>query len=200
MTTQGLTGQEVRTLTKHRQDVFDKDYLCELSISCMTTMAGFRPKIKHDKYYVPRATIGLPNSMTGDDLAKILFPMLDLWREDQFSHHGDKTTAANNFLNSVLPYLAEVMVQDGVLWMRNHKDNPSIRLLDQLLHGETGDVNYTTWGQQKVIEINQKVQRHEAEVKAAEDMYSHLVEVQEQRRTDQQEVLKMIEEMVSTRF
>ena len=175
--------------------------MCELSILCMITMAGFRPKNNdHDKYYVPRATIGLPNSMNGNDLARVLFPMIDTWREDHFSRHGDKSRAAKAFLQSVLPYLSEVMVQDGVLWMKNHPNNPSCRLLDQLLHGQTGAVNYTTWCQRKYLEIEQKVARREEEVKASQDMISFLVQERASRRTDHQKVLNKIEAMVSAIF
>ena len=163
LTTQGLVGDEVRSLTKHNRDVFEKEYTCEISILCMATMAGFMPKKKHGEYYVPRATISLPNSMTGEDLAKILFPRLDIWRLESGSEGGDGSGAAKAFLYSILPYLSEVMVQDGVLWMRNHPENPSVQLLDWLvLHGKTGKVNYTTWCQQKFVEIRNKIQRHKA--------------------------------------
>lgn len=200
LTTQGLIGDEVRSLTKHNRDVFEKDYMCELSILCMNTMAGFLPKKKHGEYYVPRATISLPNSMTGEDLVKILFPMINTWRLESRSQGGDASASANSFLHSVLPYLCEVMAQDGVLWMRNHPANPSVRLLDHLLQGKTGDVNYTTWCQQKFLEIQNKVQRHEAKMKAEEDLVSLLAEDRSLRRNDHLELMGKIREMVSTNF
>eukprot|EP00552_Chaetoceros_brevis_P000107 CAMPEP_0197740398 /NCGR_PEP_ID=MMETSP1435-20131217/23823_1 /TAXON_ID=426625 /ORGANISM="Chaetoceros brevis, Strain CCMP164" /LENGTH=116 /DNA_ID=CAMNT_0043330055 /DNA_START=89 /DNA_END=436 /DNA_ORIENTATION=+ len=114
--------------------------------------------------------------MTGEDFARILFPRIDIWRQESGSDIGDHSKAAKEFLYSVLPYMSEVMVQDGVLWMRNHPNNPSAKLLDRLLHGKTGQVNYTTWCQQKFIEIKNKVQRHEAKMKAEEDLIGMLAE------------------------
>ena len=200
LTTQGLIGDEVRSLTKHNRDVFEKDYMFEISILCMNTMAGFMPKKKHGEYYVPRATISLPNSMTGEDLARILFPRILTWRLESESELGDASAAAKSFLYSVLPYLSEVMVQDGGLWMKNHQENPSVRLLDRLLHGKTGKVNYTTWCQQKVVEIKKKVQSHEAKMKAEEDWIGLLAEDRSLRRNDHMELMSKMGEMVSTKF
>ena len=128
------------------------------------------------------------------------FPRLNIWQLESGSERGDGSVAAKAFLYSVLPYLSEVMVQDGVLWMRNHPENPSVRLLDRLLHGKTGEVNYTTWCQQKFVEIQNKVHRHEAKKKAEEDLLNFLVNDQSQRKDEHLELMGKMKELVSTKF
>ena len=61
------------------------------------------------------------------------------------SENGDKSGAAKEFLDNVLPHLSKVLIQDGVLWSHYHPGNPAVLLLHHRLHGRTGNVNYSTW-------------------------------------------------------
>jgi hypothetical protein len=152
-TAQGLSGQQVKTLTKHKQDVFDKDYLCELCIKIMTTIAGFLPDEDHDKYYVPRAASGLPGRLTPEEIANVLFPNLASWREEYLSRNGDKSDSTKEFLYSVIVYLSEIICQDGVLWVHN----PAVTELTRLLDGRTGRENYLHWAQRKFDDIKREI-------------------------------------------
>lgn len=152
-TAQGLNPAEIKTVTKHKQDVFDKNYMCELSIKVMTTLAGFLPLDPLDKYYVPRAAVGLPGDLDPDQLATILFPKMEMWKNELDSASGDKTKGARTFIHTVLPYLSEVIAQDGVLWAKHHAQNPAFLAVQNQLDGKTGSQNYAAWCQQKYAEI-----------------------------------------------
>ena len=158
-TAQGLTGAQVKSLTKHKQDVFDKDYLCELCIEVMTTIAGFRPNDPNDTYYIPRAQIGMPGILEAEEIAVILFPKIGKWREQQMGINGDKSESAKEFLYSVIIYLTQVIVQDGVLWVSNHGQNTAISELTRLLDGKTGRENYLKWCEHKLRDIKNDVKK-----------------------------------------
>ena len=145
-TAQGLTSQEVRSLTKHNRDIFEKTYMCELSIKVMKTIAGFIPDNKDDKYNVPRSSRNnMPGDITVDQATTALFPNIDEWKMEIESENGDKSGAAKEFLDNVLPHLSKDLIQDGVLWSHYHPGNPAVLLLHHRLHGRTGNVNYSTW-------------------------------------------------------
>ena len=138
-TAQGMSGQNVRALSKHKQDV------SELSISVVNVIAGFLPNNQCDKYFVPRASVGLPGEFNPDQLAHLLFPKLASWRAAAWGLKGDKSKATNRFLYSVITYSSEVVVQDGVLWIKYHPGNPAVVELQQKMDGRSGAGNYCAW-------------------------------------------------------
>lgn len=133
--------------------------MCELSIKVMTTLAGFLPLDPSDKYYVPRAALGLPGDLSPQELATILFPKIETWKNELASDTGDKTKGARTFIHSVLPYLSEVIAQDGVLWAKHHAQNPAFIEVQNQLDGQTGSQNYAAWCQQKYRELKEDAER-----------------------------------------
>ena len=131
--------------------------MCELSISVMNVIAGFIPH-KNDNYHVPRSTIGMPGSLTPDQVAAILFPNLVLWRNECNSPDGDKSKSTREFLYKVIVYLSEVIVQDGLMWVRNHEGNPAVVELQTKMDGRTGVENYNSWTQRKYSEIKHEIE------------------------------------------
>jgi hypothetical protein len=123
----------------------------------MTVMAGFLPNNDKDIYHVPRANVGLPEGLNPDDAAKILFPNLNLWRSQSDAIDGDESKSAKEFLTSVIVYLSEVIIHDGIMWKREHKTNPSVLELQRRMDGRTGTENYSTWAERKFTDINAEI-------------------------------------------
>ena len=113
-TAQGLEPEKVKTLTKHKMETFQKSYMCEMLVPVLTTLAGFNPIDPHDRYFVARTTIGLPGDLSPSNLSTILFPHVTRWKNEVASDDGDKSEGGDVFLTTVLPFLTEVIVQDGI--------------------------------------------------------------------------------------
>ncbi len=156
-TCQGLSPEDVKSLTKHKVDIFRKSYCCEFCIPVLTTIAGFIYHDKTDEYWVPRALIGYPANLDIDVLTRLIFPRIDNWRAENLSRHGDESTAARHFLGVVLPFLAHVVTQDGIYWVHHFPQNPAMNLLLQRLDGHTGDQHYTVWAREKRKWVSEQV-------------------------------------------
>ena len=79
-------------------------------------MAGFR---QDDEYFVPRASIRLPNSI--HYYIERLLPDLTEWkRQSWMPQVGDKSECCRNFLYDLLPFLVKVIVQDGIYFIMDH--------------------------------------------------------------------------------
>ena len=63
-----------------------------------------------------------------------------------------------NFLYKVIVYLCEVIVQDGLMWVKNHEGNPAVVELQMKMDGRTGVENYCTWTQRKYSEIKHDIE------------------------------------------
>jgi hypothetical protein len=87
-------------------------------------MAGFR---KESPYFVARANLNLPKSV--EWYCKKLLPALATWRQQAGSRRGDKSTLCDKFLNYLLPYFVEVLVQDGVYFVKDFPDHPMTQYL-----------------------------------------------------------------------
>ena len=83
-------------------------------------MAGFS---KDDAYYVPRATLTIPNRSWAS-ITKHLLPNIDAWRDQAEAPAGDKSTCAKTFLYQMLPWFVEVLVQDGVFFIKEFPQHP----------------------------------------------------------------------------
>ena len=82
-------------------------------------MAGFP---KDGGYLVPRTHINV-NMYTqkhGKDPIDLIFPLHQAWQQQQSDlEHGDQNICAQNLLFETLPFLAEVVIQDGMYWVRD---------------------------------------------------------------------------------
>jgi hypothetical protein len=158
LTAQGHTSEEIKPMTKHKTSVAEKHYTCQLPIPICKTLAGFE---RDEKYIVPRTSIGLPGNLSIDTATKILFPDIDTWKAQIESDDGDKCTGARHFVDKVIPFLSEVILQDGIYWIKNHPNNNASRLLQVLLDGKTGVQDYSNWAAHKRNEIKTKVKNLE---------------------------------------
>jgi len=153
LTAQGLPPEIVKTITKHKVEVFFQSYVCELSIPVCVCLAGFLPNKPNDSYFVPRTTIGLPGNFSRDQLTNILFPNRETWISEVSSLQGDNSKGAKHFLFEVLPFLSEVIVQDGIYWVKQFPLNPASRQLIARLENKVGMQHYLDWAKEKRKEI-----------------------------------------------
>jgi hypothetical protein len=139
-TAQGLTDEQVKTISKHQtSDIFSKSYRSEVSIPVMVCLAGFVPNVNVESYFVPRAAIQLPHSVCLKDMSKYLFPDLQKWEEEYQSEMGDKCKGAMHFLQKMIPFLTECILQDGVFWIHKFPRNSAVQLLLGRLQGKWPD-------------------------------------------------------------
>jgi hypothetical protein len=136
----GLSNEVVSSMSKHITAKFQKSYQAELREDVQRVMAGFA---KNETWYVPRATLGLP--MPIEELVLILFPHIQRYRHEVASRQGDKQ--GMNFVHELLPFFAEVVVQDGIYWVKDFPTHPvSIMLTDNIPH-------YLLWAEARRAEV-----------------------------------------------
>lgn len=88
-------------------------------------MSGHRKA--DDSYYVPRTTMPLQHNISW--YCRRLLPNLATWRQEANGRGGDKSNCCDKFLNHVLPYFVEVLVQDGAYFTREFPNHPTSQLL-----------------------------------------------------------------------
>ena len=116
-------------------------------------MAGFSYsentiKTNSTIYHVPRTLIDLP--WTDDEVTQFIFPKIQIWRSQYQSPEGESSEAARNFLFGVLPFLAKVVVQDGIYWIHDYPGHELSRIIFQVM-----PANYERWSmlmRNKIIE------------------------------------------------
>jgi Centromere DNA-binding protein complex CBF3 subunit, domain 2 len=131
-----LMNHAVAGLSKHDIGKVAR-YVTELPPATLRVMAGFKVD---EEYFVPRTQLSMMNNMTKEEVTRAIFPKIDDWRDERESHAGDKGPAAKSFLYDVLPYLAMVVVQDGIHWVHDYPEHEASRLL---LHAMPN--GYDTW-------------------------------------------------------
>jgi hypothetical protein len=89
-------------------------------------MAGHKKGDK--KYFVPRTLIPLTSTVI-DSYCHRLLPNLRRWRAEARSVHGDKSTCCDTFLNHLIPYFVEVLVQDGIYFIKDFPNHSVSHLL-----------------------------------------------------------------------
>ena len=136
----GLSNDVISSMSKHVTHKFQKCYQPELREDVQRVMAGFG---KNETWYVPRATIKLP--MPIEELQLILFPHIQRYRHEVESREGDKE--GRNFVFELLPFFAEVVVQDGIYWVKDFPRHPMSQLLIQNIP------NYLPWAETKRAEV-----------------------------------------------
>jgi hypothetical protein len=105
----------------------------------MVCLAGFVPNVNVESYFVPRAAIQLPHSVCLKDMSRYLFPDLQKWEEEYQSEMGDKCKGAMHFLQKMIPFLTECILQDGVFWIHKFPRNSAVQLLLGRLQGKWPD-------------------------------------------------------------
>jgi hypothetical protein len=97
----------------------------------------------------------MPGNMSIDEVTNLLFPGRLKWIEEFNSAGGDKSKGAEHFLFEVLPFLSEVICQDGIFWVHHFPKNPATRQLISRLENKTGTQNYIDWAKQKRKEVEE---------------------------------------------
>ena len=93
-------------------------------------MSGHRKGEK--SYFVPRTQVVLQHTV--EWYCARLLPNLVQWRQQASSRQGDKTTCCTKFLNNILPWFVEVLVQDGIYLVRDFPNHPMSQLLKVSFH------------------------------------------------------------------
>jgi len=81
-------------------------------------MAGF---LKSQAYFLPRGLLKLPHPISWYE--KKLLPFLPEWRRQARSRGGDKSVCADKFLNEIIPFFIEVVIQDGIYFVRDFPEH-----------------------------------------------------------------------------
>ena len=85
--------------------------MAESNRDVLSMMSGFVEE--GDSYFVPRTEVEIPY-LLNDEYVSHIFPRYLTWVAESQSRHGDKNRlAAKNFLFSVLPCLAWIVIQDA---------------------------------------------------------------------------------------
>lgn len=88
----------------------------------MTVMAGFEMS---EAYFVPRTEIGLPHGTTIERCMELIFgTRYHKWKDEQASAEGDHSECGTRFFTRLLPYLVEVLVQDGIYLINDFPTHP----------------------------------------------------------------------------
>eukprot|EP00978_Attheya_sp_CCMP212_P039460 scaffold205333_cov72-Attheya_sp.AAC.1 len=144
----GLCEEQMRRQTKHEDSQMSRVYSSELDAGMLKTMANFLPD---ETYYCPCAIIGTPLPVA--DLSHLLFPHLASWRFEEGQLYGDK--GGKHFLHELLPYLAEVCVQDGIYLIEAFPNHAVSQLLIARIP------NYQVWAREKRAEIATMVSNYD---------------------------------------
>jgi hypothetical protein len=159
-----LSADEIATMTKHAasnsgSSTLMNHYMTELSKSVLRVMAGFS---KDDKeYFVWRTRmLGLEEYCLQNGNISLLhriFPAYQAWLQERDGPAGDKSDAAKNFLDVTIPFLASVVVQDGIYWIKEFPDHEVSRLLLYIMPNNFPEFAHSQrqWVRQQEQEMSQ---------------------------------------------
>jgi hypothetical protein len=112
----GVAESDIRRQGQWNNSAMNGAYLTTLPRGIMRSMAGFPTAEGH--FYLPRAQVIPPES-----LIKKVFPYVDYWYDRMANNRCQRTCAAKGFLE-LLKVLRVTFLQDSVLMMDKHPDNP----------------------------------------------------------------------------
>ena len=115
----GLAPFQINTMTNHMLEKQHSAYQSVTERETCKVMAGFK---REDEYFVPRSHIQLPYSV--EWYCDRLLPDLTNWREQAATPgSGDKSLCCQNFLEELLPWFVEVLIQDGIYFIIDFPDH-----------------------------------------------------------------------------
>jgi len=118
----GLTPLEVSTMTKHSMwqegEVMMGVYFTELFPHVLKVMAGFTGT--DTVYDVAQAKIGISERFRASAV-DLIFPQNRQWIEQM--KRRETSAAAQDFLLQTLPFLANVVIQDGIYWIKDYPNH-----------------------------------------------------------------------------
>jgi hypothetical protein len=116
---EGLAPWQINTLTKHMLEKFHSAYQSEVDKESLKVMSGFS---RDESRFVPVEHLALPYSI--EYYLRALLPKYPEWVQQMESVRGDKSSCCRKFLLSILPFLVEVLVQDGIYFTRDFPRHP----------------------------------------------------------------------------
>jgi hypothetical protein len=174
----GASREDISQQTGHGKESIDVSYLPDLPPDVMHVAAGLSLRHGQTMYFVSRVFIRFDDpelplvannpNISDAELARMIFLHYPRWLREHES--GLKWACGTNFLQKLLPFLARVLVQDGVYWVEMDPRHKVSRLLISVF----GD-RYLEWAdkqRKKVREIkenatNNQIQALDAGAQAA---------------------------------
>jgi hypothetical protein len=125
---QGLTAEQISTITKHKLDKLHSAYMPEVEEETLRVMSGFR---KWETRYVKTEHVVFPRERKLYLKAgtKHLLPHYDRYLREQRSPRGDTSTCADKFLMYILPYFVENVLQCGYWFIDDYPKHPLTQIL-----------------------------------------------------------------------
>ena len=125
---QGLTAEQLSTVTKHKLDKLHSAYMPEVEEETLKVMSGFR---KWETRYVKTEHVVFPRERREYLKAgtKHLLPQYHRYLKEYRSTRGDHSTCADKFLNNILPYFVETVLQCGFWFISDYPKHPLTQIL-----------------------------------------------------------------------
>jgi len=152
----GLLVEATSSMAKHFENKHQKCYRPELRKDVMHIMASFG---KDEAYFCKRA--GLSNWLQtpwGFDIAlNFLFPHLQTWKNQAYGGpHGDDCDGSRDFLELTVPFMARLILEDGVFFIKDFPNHPCSQILMQL-------PGYEAWARVARTRVDARVARSETD-------------------------------------
>ena len=155
---------QIDALAGTKQTTGDKSYRTQLPPSVMKSITGFSSfefYMKRKKTF--RVYIRAPLDMPFDSLLLlcIIFPALNRWRQEWASENGDRGASAKLIMEEILPFLAMVILQDGVYWYTNHPTNDASIQLGRMVfdNGHGQRISFPQYAKNTLQKINEERRR-----------------------------------------
>jgi hypothetical protein len=125
---QGLTAEQLSTITKHKLDKLNSAYMPEVEEETLKVMSGFR---KWETRYVKTEHVVFPRERSVYLKAgtKHLLPGYHRYLKEHRSTRGDHSTCAEKFLLHILPYFVETIMQCGYWFINDFPLHPLTQIL-----------------------------------------------------------------------
>jgi hypothetical protein len=133
----GASREDISQQTGHGKECIDVSYLPELPPDVMHVAAGLSLRHGETMYFVSRVFIRFDDpdlplvpdnpNVSDAELAGMIFLHYQRWVREHES--GLKWPCGTNFLKKLLPFMARVLVQDGVFWVEMDPQHEVSRLL-----------------------------------------------------------------------
>jgi hypothetical protein len=115
---EGLAPYQMSTMTKHMLKKLHSAYMAEVDKEVCKVMAGFR---KDEPYFVPGTHLKLLYPI--GTYEQLLLPDLADWGVEADAVGDDHSSCCNKFLNHVIPFLLEVLIQDSIYFIRDFPEH-----------------------------------------------------------------------------
>jgi hypothetical protein len=142
---EGLAPWQINTFTKHMIEKLHSAYQSEVDKETLKVMSGFH---KEETRFVPREHLVLPFDIR--QYIDWLLPNYSTWLEQMNSPTGDKSGCCRKFLLSIIPFLVETLVQDGIYFI---SEFPRHAISEYLKNSIPGYENWTLEARQAVENI-----------------------------------------------